>query len=195
MAGTPALGANLTMPFVHMPNIKLIDVQGRLKCVRYVQMLERQQTQLIAGLQALYQMMQQGQQLTGGPLHTNDNGRPLVHKILERLGVLDVVDAWDEIEAPEAEDCKRESTSPEPETPASASFPHEAQCLWPNDPTSQDPVGIFAAATPTWDLSTFGNATLPPWPTAACQFLAAEPSQSQQVQQLIGPGVFYGECL
>ncbi|KIW75101.1 hypothetical protein Z517_11872 [Fonsecaea pedrosoi CBS 271.37] len=54
----------------------------------YVEMLESQQAQLVAGLQELYKRMQNGQGWTGAPLKESANGVPLTHDILERLGAL-----------------------------------------------------------------------------------------------------------
>ncbi|KAI9834241.1 MAG: hypothetical protein M1819_003079 [Sarea resinae] len=54
----------------------------------YVEMLERQQAQLVAGLQEFYLRAQTGQSWVGGPLQEADNGRPLTHEILKRLGAL-----------------------------------------------------------------------------------------------------------
>lgn len=54
----------------------------------YVQMLERQHAQLIAGVQELYRCTQNGQGWTQPPLDLVNHGQPLTHKILEGLGVL-----------------------------------------------------------------------------------------------------------
>jgi hypothetical protein len=55
---------------------------------RYVEMLESQQAQLVAGLQELYRRTQSGQGWSGAPLKDSTNGMPLTHDILERLGAL-----------------------------------------------------------------------------------------------------------
>lgn len=55
---------------------------------RYVEMLEQQQAQLVAGLQELYKRAQSGQGWVGSPLKDSNNGNPLTHDILERLGAL-----------------------------------------------------------------------------------------------------------
>ncbi len=60
-------------------------------------MIERQHTQLIAGLQELYRRTQTGQGCDGPPLDPVINGQPLTHKILEGLGVLRT-DEWDDNE-------------------------------------------------------------------------------------------------
>ena len=52
----------------------------------YVQMLERQHTQLVAGLQELYRRIQAGESFPA--LELGDHGQPLIHKILESSGVL-----------------------------------------------------------------------------------------------------------
>jgi len=54
----------------------------------YVEMLENQQSQLVAGLQELYKRVQNGQGWTGSPLKETSHGGPLTHDILERLGAL-----------------------------------------------------------------------------------------------------------
>ena len=58
-------------------------------------MLERQQDQLIAGLQDLYRRTQTGEAWPTAPLELNSHGQPLTHKILEGLGVLRT-EEWDE---------------------------------------------------------------------------------------------------
>lgn len=54
----------------------------------YVEMLEQQQTQLVAGLRELYTRLQQGQGWPGAPLREAQGGHPLTHDILERLDLL-----------------------------------------------------------------------------------------------------------
>ncbi|KAF1808645.1 hypothetical protein P152DRAFT_215462 [Eremomyces bilateralis CBS 781.70] len=57
----------------------------------YVEMLEQQQAQLVAGLRELYHRLQPGcerQAWPGAPLETQENGHPLTHDILERLDLL-----------------------------------------------------------------------------------------------------------
>ncbi|RMZ82287.1 hypothetical protein DV738_g1871, partial [Chaetothyriales sp. CBS 135597] len=54
----------------------------------YVEMLETQQAQLVAGLQELYRRSQNGQGWTGPALKETSAGVPLTHDILERLGAL-----------------------------------------------------------------------------------------------------------
>lgn len=54
----------------------------------YVEMLEQQQTQLVAGLRELYTRLQQGQSWPGAPLREASSGHPLTHDILERLDLL-----------------------------------------------------------------------------------------------------------
>ena len=51
-------------------------------------MLEQQQSQLVTGLQELYRRSQSGQGWVGDPLKEGDQGNPLTHDILERLGSL-----------------------------------------------------------------------------------------------------------
>ncbi|KAH6637698.1 C6 transcription factor-like protein [Boeremia exigua] len=54
----------------------------------YVEMLEQQQTQLVAGLRELYTRLQSGQGWPGQPLREAQGGHPLTHDILERLDLL-----------------------------------------------------------------------------------------------------------
>lgn len=54
----------------------------------YVEMLEQQQSQLVAGLRELYTRLQKGQSWPGAPLRNAQGGHPLTHDILERLDLL-----------------------------------------------------------------------------------------------------------
>jgi hypothetical protein len=54
----------------------------------YVEMLEQQQMQLVAGLQELYRRCLDGKGWVGAPLEDSERGTPLTHDILERLGAL-----------------------------------------------------------------------------------------------------------
>ncbi|KAF1946470.1 hypothetical protein EJ02DRAFT_367221 [Clathrospora elynae] len=54
----------------------------------YVEMLEQQQTQLVAGLRELYSRLQRGESWPGQPLREGSGGHPLTHDILERLDLL-----------------------------------------------------------------------------------------------------------
>lgn len=54
----------------------------------YVEMLEQQQAQLVAGLRELYSRLQTGQGWPGQPLQEAQGGHPLTHDILERLDLL-----------------------------------------------------------------------------------------------------------
>ena len=54
----------------------------------YVEMLEQQQSQLVAGLRELYNRLQTGQGWPGQPLREAQGGHPLTHDILERLDLL-----------------------------------------------------------------------------------------------------------
>ena len=62
----------------------------------YVQMLERQHTELISGLQELYRRIQAGEPFPSHPLEPAYNGQPLTHKILEALGVLQSDEDWED---------------------------------------------------------------------------------------------------
>ncbi|KAK8190890.1 hypothetical protein BKA81DRAFT_285835, partial [Phyllosticta paracitricarpa] len=54
----------------------------------YVEMLEQQQNQLVAGLRELYRRLQTGEGWPGMPLSDQQGGHPLTHDILERLDLL-----------------------------------------------------------------------------------------------------------
>jgi hypothetical protein len=60
-------------------------------------MLEKQQTQLVKGLQELYRRTRDGRGWLGAPVKESGSGGPLTHDILERLGVL-VQDGSSDIE-------------------------------------------------------------------------------------------------
>jgi hypothetical protein len=55
---------------------------------RYVDLLEQQQTQLVAGLRELYSRLQKRESWPGQPLRESSGGYPLTHDILERLDLL-----------------------------------------------------------------------------------------------------------
>lgn len=55
----------------------------------YVELLEIQQQQLVKGIQKLYQYTTEGTAWIGAPLKETNDGRPLTHDILERLGVME----------------------------------------------------------------------------------------------------------
>ncbi|KAL8838752.1 MAG: hypothetical protein Q9170_002001 [Blastenia crenularia] len=143
---------------------------------RYVQMLERQQTQLIAGVQGLHQMLQNGERLPPELLEANKIGQPLVHQILQRLGVLEAGDPWDEIDP---EECKSESPSTELDSAVDTTFPPEPQHSWPGDAAAGDilSLGLSLAPSQAWSMPPKGNATPFPWTTAPSQFLNVEHSQ------------------
>jgi len=54
----------------------------------YVEMLEQQQSQLVAGLREMYKMILDKKEWPGKPLSDQTEGHPLTHDILERLHVL-----------------------------------------------------------------------------------------------------------
>lgn len=54
----------------------------------YVEMLEQQQAQLVAGLRELYRRLNSGEGWPGSCLSDASNGAPLTHDILERLDLL-----------------------------------------------------------------------------------------------------------
>ncbi|KAI9759856.1 MAG: hypothetical protein M4579_002063 [Chaenotheca gracillima] len=60
----------------------------------YVELLEQQQAQLVAGIQESYRRLRSGEGWTGSSLkERSEDGRPSVHDILERLDVLG--QSWD----------------------------------------------------------------------------------------------------
>jgi hypothetical protein len=71
---------------VSIPSPSIIDKHSPSH--RYVEMLEQQQSQLVAGLQELYRRIQNGQGWEGAPLNNSCHGMPLTHDILENLGAL-----------------------------------------------------------------------------------------------------------
>ncbi|KAF2175621.1 hypothetical protein K469DRAFT_723904 [Zopfia rhizophila CBS 207.26] len=72
----------------------------------YVEMLEQQQAQLVAGLRELYSRLQNGQGWPGQPLREAQGGHPLTHDILERLDLLHPTSDSSNYEGFE-EDCSR----------------------------------------------------------------------------------------
>ncbi|KAF2144734.1 uncharacterized protein K452DRAFT_285054 [Aplosporella prunicola CBS 121167] len=54
----------------------------------YVEMLEQQQGQLVAGIRELYRRLNTGEGWPGSPLAEHPGGHPLTHDILQRLGLL-----------------------------------------------------------------------------------------------------------
>lgn len=61
-----------------------------LHLISYVLALETHIKLLAKGVQGLYQLLQRGESLPGGPLQIDKAEQPLVHDILDRLGVLEV---------------------------------------------------------------------------------------------------------
>jgi len=102
MALVPVVDAKQTMPFAFSASGKSRKTRsiprGKLKLYivfstvtdnpSYVEMLEQQQSQLVAGLRELYTRLQQGQGWPGAPLREAQGGHPLTHDILERLDLL-----------------------------------------------------------------------------------------------------------
>jgi hypothetical protein len=56
--------------------------------LRYVEMLEQQQAQLVAGVRSMYKKLLNGETWPGSPLLESSEGFPLTHDVLERLEVL-----------------------------------------------------------------------------------------------------------
>ncbi|KAL9028744.1 MAG: hypothetical protein Q9196_002936 [Gyalolechia fulgens] len=145
-------------------------------------MLERQQAQLIAGVQGLHQMNQKGERVPAEPLEANGIGQPLVHQILQRLGVLDAGDPWDEIE-PEISEA--ESRTAEPDPASDPMSPPESQYLWPSvsnagsNVTLGGPIETTLMPSRGWGIPPAGNTTLSPLATTpSYPFLSADGSQS-----------------
>ena len=59
-----------------------------LTITRYVQMLEHQHTQLIAGIQELYRRLAEEEPRPDLPIEAFCNGQPLTHRILEALNII-----------------------------------------------------------------------------------------------------------
>ena len=74
----------------------MIATIHKLTSHSYVQMLERQHTELISGVQELYRRIQVGEPFPSLPLEPAYNGQPLTHKILEALGVLLSEEDWED---------------------------------------------------------------------------------------------------
>ena len=60
-----------------------------LHLISYVLTLETHVKLLARGIQGMYQLIQHGESLPGGPLQIDEAGNPLLHDILDRLGVLE----------------------------------------------------------------------------------------------------------
>ncbi|KAL8759338.1 MAG: hypothetical protein Q9184_003652 [Pyrenodesmia sp. 2 TL-2023] len=156
----------------------------------YVQMLERQQAQLIAGVQKFHSIAQKGESLATEPLESNGRGQPLVHQILQRLGVLQASDPWDEVDAEEA-GC--ESPSPELDSAVRTNFKLEQQISWPSDTVGHGSAEASLASAHAWATSSTANATLLPWATAPCQFPNGQHSTSKAPASWVGGGFVSGE--
>ena len=101
MEQVPAAGVKLIMPSVFSERGRSHKTKSTPKGMvstrthslqanraSYVEMLEQQQTQLVAGLRDLYTRLQTGQGWPGQPLREAQGGHPLTHDILERLDLL-----------------------------------------------------------------------------------------------------------
>ncbi|KAL9018252.1 MAG: hypothetical protein Q9185_004418 [Variospora sp. 1 TL-2023] len=160
----------------------------------YVQMLERQQAQLTAGVQTLYALVQRGQPMPPAASEINSLGQPLVHKVLQRLGVLSGDDPWDEVEA---EDVKSESPSDELNSAIATNFPPDLGFFCPGDAISGSPVENPQASSEivsqTWPVPSAADTVLFPWATGACQFLDVEHLGSQPIDCSTGTDSRYGD--
>lgn len=139
---------------------------------RYVQMLERQQSQLIAGIQILYQSMQNGHRWTGPPLEHDAYGQPLTHQILQGLGVVESND-WESLAA--IGPCVKVSGSSSPDndrsdtiSPSSTDSPFFSMSSISRPSSAPQPTLPANPASkfddPTWvnDTETFGPRISPP---------------------------------
>ncbi|KAK8226114.1 hypothetical protein HDK77DRAFT_382855 [Phyllosticta capitalensis] len=86
----------------------------------YVEMLEQQQNQLVAGLRELYRRLQTGEGWPGLPLSDQQGGHPLTHDILERLDLLQPKDGPGQYEAFEEDFVRMEKRLRDEEEVASA---------------------------------------------------------------------------
>lgn len=66
----------------------LLAIHHAKSTSRYVEMLEQQQSQLVAGLREMYRRFQTGEGWPGSPLQDATGGHPLTHDILDRLHLL-----------------------------------------------------------------------------------------------------------
>ncbi|KAL8899885.1 MAG: hypothetical protein Q9207_005972 [Kuettlingeria erythrocarpa] len=156
----------------------------------YVQMLERQQAQLIAGIQKFHSMTQKGDPLPTDPLESNGRGQPLVHQILQRLGVLQASDPWDEVDAEEAGSESPPST--ELDSATSTNFDIKHQILWPGDTVLHASAEASLASAHAWTTSSAADATLLPWTTASCQFLDGQRSAAKAPASWVAGGFVSG---
>lgn len=93
-------------------------------------MLERQHTQLIAGVQELYKRLQTGEGWPGERLENANHNQPLTHKILERLQVLQS-NEWDDMDDPHAKWQSFEQPSEDGVLYASSSTTPASQTTFP----------------------------------------------------------------
>jgi hypothetical protein len=97
----------------------VISFDTLLTSIRYVEMLEQQQAQLVTGLRELYRRLQAGEEWPGERLREYHGGHPLTHDILERLDLLHASndapikhEGFDEDLAQLQRRCMRENASP-----------------------------------------------------------------------------------
>jgi hypothetical protein len=87
-----------------------------LTCASYVQMLERQQLQMIAGIQELYRRLRNNEAWPCFVAEDDLGPQPLTHKVLETLGILP--GPWDET------DYVRDALTTAPQSPFDVGFPN-----------------------------------------------------------------------
>ena len=135
---------------------------------RFVQGLEKQNVQLRHGIMEMYRIMQEGMKLD--PVENNDAGQPLIHKLLERLGVLDAEDgseampndtAWSDSCQPAVNQSFMPLPESPPVTPSFQSVPfggfnHIPSAGYTTGPPLQN--GLATAETPSMgDIVPFGQ--------------------------------------
>lgn len=111
-----------------------------LYLISYVLTLETHIKLLARGVQGLYQLLQRGESLPGGPLHIDKAEQPLLHDILDRLGVLEVAHQhstfrWD----PAVVDrlIYPWEASQQSSLPLRSSAPDSSLSVWPSDLSNQ----------------------------------------------------------
>lgn len=89
-----------------------------LTSCREIRVIMKEHSQLTEGLQYMYLRSRAGQAWDGLPVKSDSKGRPLVHEILERMGVVDPqVDSVGAVTNGEQGSVSNESTDLDPPTP------------------------------------------------------------------------------
>ncbi|KAL4779038.1 hypothetical protein BJX76DRAFT_352123 [Aspergillus varians] len=74
-------------------NRKRAPTHDRVLPKGYIEILERQQTWLVYGLQELYRLLRKGERLPNNLVKCEPDGHPLTHDLLTQLGILDHIKA------------------------------------------------------------------------------------------------------